>query len=108
MTSHANADAYVNANDNAAAVDVSTYAMLEDLRTLVEIESPSRDLAALAASAEAVATVTENRLGGHAVLIVNEGGTHVHWAPVASPACWSSVTTTRCSRSAPSPAAPSP
>ncbi|MFJ9640117.1 M20 family metallopeptidase [Streptomyces sp. NPDC101178] len=59
--------------------------MLEDLRTLVEIESPSRDLDALAASAEAVATVIENRLGGQAVLIVNEGGTHVHWAGGGEP-----------------------
>ncbi|MEU0159125.1 M20 family metallopeptidase [Streptomyces sp. NPDC006261] len=59
--------------------------MLEDLRTLVEIESPSRDLDALAASAEAVATVIENRLGGQAVLIVDEGGTHVHWVAGGEP-----------------------
>ncbi|MFZ4274095.1 M20 family metallopeptidase [Streptomyces arboris] len=59
--------------------------MLEDLRTLVEIESPSRDLDALAASAEAVATVIENRLGGQAVLNVNEGGTHVHWVAGGEP-----------------------
>ncbi|MFJ7058934.1 M20/M25/M40 family metallo-hydrolase [Streptomyces microflavus] len=59
--------------------------MLEDLRALVEIESPSRDLDALAASAEAVATVIENRLGGQAVLIVNEGGTHVYWAGGGEP-----------------------
>ncbi|MGA5473532.1 M20 family metallopeptidase [Streptomyces arboris] len=85
MTSHDNANTSANAsasasNDaNATAFGVSTDAMLEDLRTLVEIESPSRDLDALAASAEAVATVIENRLGGQAVLNVNEGGTHVHW-----------------------------
>ncbi|MEV7847631.1 M20 family metallopeptidase [Streptomyces cyaneofuscatus] len=59
--------------------------MLEDLRTLVEIESPSRDLDALAASAEAVATVIENRLGGQAVLNVNAGGTHVHWVAGGEP-----------------------
>lgn len=81
VTSHASPGASPrnDANANANALDVSTDAMLEDLRTLVEIESPSRDLDALAASAEAVATVIENRLGGQAVLIVNEGGTHVHW-----------------------------
>ncbi len=54
-------------------------AMLEDLRTLVEIESPSRDLAALQRSAEAVAAILENRLGGHAELIESDLGTHVHW-----------------------------
>lgn len=77
MTSHDNA----HVNIDATATD----AMLADLRTLVEIESPSRDLDALAASAEAVATVVENRLGGQAVLIVNEGGTHVHWAGGGEP-----------------------
>jgi glutamate carboxypeptidase len=34
-------------------VHVSVDAMIEDLRTLVEIESPSRDLDALLASAKA-------------------------------------------------------
>ncbi|SCD99772.1 glutamate carboxypeptidase [Streptomyces sp. ScaeMP-e83] len=83
MTSHDNVGASNDAT--AAAVDVSTDAMLEDLRALVEIESPSRDLDALTASAEAVATVIENRLGGQAVLIVNEGGTHVHWVAGGEP-----------------------
>lgn len=83
VTSHAGASARNDAN--ATAFDVSTDAMLEDLRTLVEIESPSRDLDALAASAEAVATVIENRLGGQAVLIVDEGGTHVHWVAGGEP-----------------------
>jgi glutamate carboxypeptidase len=54
-------------------------AMLEDLRTLVEIESPSRDLAALRASAEAVATIIETRLGGRAHLVDSDAGPHVHW-----------------------------
>ncbi len=62
------------------AVDVSVDAMLEDLRTLVEIESPSRDLDALTASAKAVAALLEARLGGQAVLLESEGGTHVHWS----------------------------
>lgn len=83
MTSHDCASARNDAT--ATAFGVSTDAMLADLRTLVEIESPSRDLDALAASAEAVATVVENRLGGQAVLIVNEGGTHVHWAGGGEP-----------------------
>ncbi|WP_434975906.1 M20 family metallopeptidase [Streptomyces cyaneofuscatus] len=87
MTSHDDTSASPSlSNDaNATAFGVSTDAMLEDLRTLVEIESPSRDLDALAASAEAVATVIENRLGGQAVLNVNAGGTHVHWVAGGEP-----------------------
>lgn len=59
--------------------------MIEDLRTLVEVESPSRDLDALAASAKAVAGVIENRLGGHAVLVESEAGPHVHWSGGGDP-----------------------
>ncbi|MEU9485578.1 M20 family metallopeptidase [Streptomyces decoyicus] len=66
-------------------VDVSVDAMLEDLRTLVEIESPSRDLHALTASAEAVAAVIESRLGGRAELLASDGGPHVHWAAGGDP-----------------------
>ncbi|MFG2224941.1 M20 family metallopeptidase [Streptomyces sp. NPDC048644] len=67
-------------------VDVSVDAMLDDLRTLVEIESPSRDVDALRASAEAVAAVIEDRLGGRAVLIESEAGPHVHWSAGGDPA----------------------
>ncbi len=66
-------------------VDVSVDAMIEDLRTLVEVESPSRDLDALAASAEAVAAVIESRLGGQAVLVESEAGPHVHWSAGGDP-----------------------
>ncbi|MER5465572.1 M20 family metallopeptidase [Streptomyces sp. NPDC002668] len=59
--------------------------MLEDLRTLVEIESPSRDLDALKASADAVAAVIENRLGGRAILVESEAGPHVHWSGGGEP-----------------------
>ncbi|MER7537641.1 M20 family metallopeptidase [Streptomyces sp. NPDC097704] len=59
--------------------------MLDDLRTLVEIESPSRDLDAIGASAAAVATVIEKRLGGQAVLIDSAAGPHVHWSGGGSP-----------------------
>ncbi|WP_078888374.1 M20 family metallopeptidase [Streptomyces sclerotialus] len=59
--------------------------MIEDLRTLVEVESPSRDLDALAASAEAVAAVIESRLGGQAVLVESEAGPHVHWSAGGDP-----------------------
>ncbi|KOG51259.1 glutamate carboxypeptidase [Streptomyces griseoflavus] len=59
--------------------------MLADLRTLVEIESPSRDRDALAASARTVAAVLENRLGGQATLIESEAGPHVHWSGGGDP-----------------------
>ncbi|MFB7667789.1 M20 family metallopeptidase [Kitasatospora sp. NPDC056138] len=64
---------------------VSVDAMIEDLRTLVEVESPSRDIDALTASAEAVAGVIENRLGGQAVLVESEAGPHVHWSAGGDP-----------------------
>ncbi|MGH4028799.1 M20/M25/M40 family metallo-hydrolase [Actinomycetota bacterium Odt1-20B] len=59
--------------------------MIEDLRTLVEIESPSRDLGALAASAKAVAKVVESRLGGRATLVESPGGTQVRWSGGGEP-----------------------
>jgi glutamate carboxypeptidase len=67
-------------------VDVNVDAMLEDLRTLVEIESPSRDLDALTASAKAVATIIESRLGGQALLVESAAGPHVHWSGGGEPA----------------------
>ncbi|MEM7094539.1 MAG: M20 family metallopeptidase [Actinomycetota bacterium] len=53
--------------------------MLEDLGVLVNIESPSRDLDALAESAGALARLIEQRLGGSAELIDSPAGPHVHW-----------------------------
>ncbi len=64
---------------------VSVDAMIEDLRTLVEVESPSRDLDALAASAKTVAAVIESRLGGRAVLVESGAGPHVHWSAGGDP-----------------------
>ncbi|WP_326699149.1 M20 family metallopeptidase [Streptomyces sp. NBC_01754] len=60
-------------------------AMLDDLRTLVEIESPSRDLKALRDSAEAVAALIEKHLGGRATLVESEAGPHVHWSGGGDP-----------------------
>jgi glutamate carboxypeptidase len=65
--------------------DADIDAMIEDLRTLVEVESPSRDLDALRASARAVAAVIERRLGGQAVLVESEAGPHVHWSGGGDP-----------------------
>ncbi|MCF3182764.1 M20 family metallopeptidase [Streptomyces polychromogenes] len=64
---------------------VSVEAMIEDLRTLVEVESPSRDVESLVASAKAVAGIIEHRLGGHAVLVESEAGPHVHWSGGGEP-----------------------
>jgi glutamate carboxypeptidase len=65
---------------SAASLDtISVEAMLDDLRTLVEIESPSLDLDALQASAEALAGMIERLLGRPATLIDSPAGPHVHW-----------------------------
>lgn len=68
-----------------AAVPLLVDAMLDDLRTLVEIESPSGDPTALAESAEAVVGVLENRLGGRAVLVEGDAGPHVLWSGGGEP-----------------------
>ncbi|MBB5851123.1 M20 family metallopeptidase [Amycolatopsis umgeniensis] len=60
-------------------------AMIEDLRTLVEIESPSGDLEALTVSAQAVAALVETRLGGTASLVESAAGPHVRWSGGGEP-----------------------
>jgi glutamate carboxypeptidase len=59
--------------------------MLADLRTLVEVESPSRDVEALLASAQAVADLLGRRLGGWAALVDSDAGPHVHWSGGGDP-----------------------
>jgi glutamate carboxypeptidase len=54
-------------------------AMLNDIECLVRCESPSTDLDAVAACAEVVAKVGENRLGVQAEQLVIEGRTHLRW-----------------------------
>jgi glutamate carboxypeptidase len=54
-------------------------AMLADLRELVECESPSADLAAVARSADVVARVGAARLGVVPERIVLDGRTHLRW-----------------------------
>lgn len=51
--------------------------LLSDLRRLVEVESPSSDLAAVAEGARTVADVVEQRLGRRPETIVEEGVTHL-------------------------------
>ncbi|WP_233552901.1 M20 family metallopeptidase [Jiangella rhizosphaerae] len=53
--------------------------MIEDLRTLVECESPSADLAAVAASADVVAELGERLTGAAPERIVVDGRTHLRW-----------------------------
>jgi glutamate carboxypeptidase len=54
-------------------------AMLDDVRELVECESPSADLEAVAWSAEVVARVGARRLGVGPERIVLDGRTHLRW-----------------------------
>jgi glutamate carboxypeptidase len=53
--------------------------MVRDVRELVECESPSADLAAVARSAEVVARLGERRLGVEPERIVIDGRTHLRW-----------------------------
>ncbi|BFU47397.1 M20/M25/M40 family metallo-hydrolase [Krasilnikovia sp. MM14-A1004] len=64
---------------------ISVDGMLEDLRTLVEVESPSLDVDAVTASAKTVAAVVESRLGRRAVLVEGEAGPHVRWSGGGDP-----------------------
>lgn len=60
-------------------------AMLEDLATLVGIESPSLDLAALEASATALSEMIERHVGGSCRLVESPAGPHVHWSGGGDP-----------------------
>lgn len=53
--------------------------LLADVRELVECESPSADLAAVARSADVVARVGERRLGVAPERLVVDGRTHLRW-----------------------------
>jgi glutamate carboxypeptidase len=55
-------------------------AMLDDLRTLIEVESPSLDLEALRSSAGVLAAMIERLLGSPATLVEGPAGPHVHWS----------------------------
>lgn len=59
--------------------------MLADIRALVECESPSVDLAAVARSAEVVARVGAAHLGVAPERIVLDGRTHLRWRLGAGP-----------------------
>ncbi len=59
--------------------------VLADLRELVECESPSDDLAAVARSADVVARIGTARLGVAPDVIVVDGRTHLRWRLGAGP-----------------------
>ncbi|MEO6124424.1 MAG: M20 family metallopeptidase [Ilumatobacteraceae bacterium] len=54
--------------------------MLDDLSTLINVESPSRDLDALGKSASVLAGIIEQRLGTTPTLIETSAGPMVHWS----------------------------
>lgn len=60
-------------------------AMVGDLRRLVEIESPSRDLSALGISADAVAAIMRERLGSDPRIVESANGPHVWWSGGGTP-----------------------
>jgi glutamate carboxypeptidase len=66
-------------------MEPDTTAMLDDLRKLVEVESPSNDLTALRTSAQAVAEVIERRLGGRTWFEESAAGPHVRWSGGGTP-----------------------
>jgi glutamate carboxypeptidase len=59
--------------------------MLDDLRHLVEVESPSLVPDAIDASAEAVAALIDRRLGTAPRFVASEAGPHVHWCGDGEP-----------------------
>ena len=59
--------------------------ILEDLETLVNVESPSRDLDAMNKSAHALAGIIEARLATPAELVDTDAGPIVHWSGGGQP-----------------------
>jgi glutamate carboxypeptidase len=59
--------------------------LLDDLRRLVEVESPSLDATAVQSSAAAVAALVERRVGSAPDLIPSAAGPHVHWHGAGEP-----------------------
>jgi glutamate carboxypeptidase len=59
--------------------------LLDDLGALVNVESPSHDVEAIATSAAMIADVMEHRLGSRPSLIDSSAGPHVHWTGGGDP-----------------------
>ncbi|WP_422758541.1 M20 family metallopeptidase [Paenarthrobacter sp. C1] len=60
-------------------MNVDTNQMLEDLRTVIECESPSTDLVAIARSADTITEIGKRLFGCPPERIVIEGRTHLRW-----------------------------
>lgn len=66
-------------NKSLPSFDAALPALLADIETLVRLESPSSDLAAVAASADLVARIGERYLGAAPDRIVVDGRSHLLW-----------------------------
>jgi glutamate carboxypeptidase len=69
----------------AAPPEPDVAEMLADLADLVNVESPSHDVAALTRSADAVAALIERRLGRAPQLVESGAGPHVRWEATGEP-----------------------
>lgn len=70
---------------SASSTALSLDAMLHDLSELVNVESPSRDLASLDRSWASLAAVFERRLGSKPRRIDGPDGPHLHWSGGGEP-----------------------
>ena len=59
--------------------------MIDDVRRLVTIESPSRDLDALRRCADELASIMHERLGSAPSIVESVNGPHVHWSGGGDP-----------------------
>lgn len=59
--------------------------LIDDLRRLVDVESPSRDVEALTASATGLAALIRERTGIRATIVDGPLGPHVHWSAGGDP-----------------------
>ena len=67
------------------ADDLDLDAMIDDLRILVDVESPSHDIDALDESADVVAAMIERHLRTPATRVESLAGPHVHWSGGGEP-----------------------
>lgn len=59
--------------------------MIDDLRRLVEVESPSRDVEALRRSASELSSLMRERLGSDPTIVDGDDGPHVWWSGGGEP-----------------------
>ena len=71
--------------NHITAADFSSADMLGDIERLVMCESPSRDVARLAHSADVLSTLMTRLLGSAPRIIESAAGPHVHWSGGGDP-----------------------